>query len=84
MPYYREGLTPRPDSQLPPPGQQRLEATVGDPLGYGRSSVVYALDNLKLPNSDPDLIVPSLVVKISRADRVAWMAREAWFYEELE
>lgn len=83
-PYFRADLAPRQPSRLPAPGRQVLEATLGPRLGYGRSSVVHALDQVTISGHDPDTVVPSLVVKISRLDHVAWMAREAWFYDELE
>ena len=37
---------------------------------------------LEISDSLSDVVVPSLVAKISRVDRVAWMGREAWFFEE--
>ena len=74
----------RPPSQLPTPRQQQLEATLGQPLGYGRSSVVYALEDVKVSGLDPGTVVPPLVVKIARRHRLPWITREAWFYEEME
>lgn len=46
--------------------------------------MVYTLDNVQIPDLEPHVIVPPLVVKISRRHRVPWLAREAWFYEEIE
>lgn len=45
---------------------------------------MYSLDNAKIAGLEPETVVPSLVVKIARRHRVAWTAREAWFYEEME
>ncbi|KIP05081.1 hypothetical protein PHLGIDRAFT_169277 [Phlebiopsis gigantea 11061_1 CR5-6] len=83
-PYFRKYLVPRQPSQLLAPGRQLLEATVGRRLGYGRSSAVHALEQVTISGHDSDTAVPSFVVKISRLAHVAWLAREEWFYDELE
>lgn len=74
----------RPPSLLPPSPQLCLQATVGEFLGEGRSSVVFALDNVNIPGLGSDVVVPPLVAKVSRPYRVSWVAREAWFYDEME
>lgn len=83
--YIKESeLPPRPPSNLPPSRQLHLTATLGDYLGDGLTSVVYALDNVSIPGLEPGVTVPQLVAKICRPHRLPWMAREAWFYEEME
>lgn len=76
--YFIPDAPLRRESQLPPLAQQHLEATLGQCLGSGLTSVVYALDNVHIPDLDPDVVAPPLVVKISRHHRVPWLAREAW------
>lgn len=83
--YFRpDGAPQRRESQLPPPTQQHLEATLGKCLGSGLTSVVYALENICIAHLEPNVVIPPLVVKISRRHRVPWLAQEAWFYEEIE
>lgn len=77
---------PRPPSQLPAPRQQQLEDTLGQPLGHGRSSVVYALEDVNILGLEPETAVqvPPLVVKMARPYRLPWLTREAWLYEDME
>lgn len=82
--YTLDDAPSRPLSQLPTPCQQQLEATLGQPLGYGRSSVVYSLEDVRIPGLEPGTVVPPLVVKIARLHRLPWLTREAWFYEDME
>ena len=82
-PYFREKLAPHLRSRLHPSGQHLLEATLGPRLGYGRSAAVHALENVTVSGITSDTVVPQLVIKIARFDHAAWMAREAWFYDEL-
>lgn len=77
-------VPPRQKSRLPAPRQLRLSATLGRYLGHGRSSVVCELDNVDVPGLESDVVIPQLVVKITRLDRAAWTAREGWYYDEIE
>ncbi|KAI0060226.1 hypothetical protein BV25DRAFT_1790777, partial [Artomyces pyxidatus] len=75
----------RPPSLLPPLGEAHLHARLGKFIGDGHSSVVFELDDVQLDGSSPDhQSVPRLVVKIARSNRLAALAREAWFYDEME
>lgn len=75
---------PRPESRLPPSRQLHLDVQLGAHVGHGRSSIVHALEDVKIEGLDADTVVPPLVAKIARLDRTAWLAREAWFYDEME
>lgn len=76
-----DGIPPRPPSSLPPPGDMHLEVSLGEELGYGRIGSVRAI-NILSPNAGNDL--PQLVMKVSNRKRSKNLAREAWFYEEME
>lgn len=80
--FYTDITTRRPSTQ-PPPESGRLEASLGEYLGHGHSSVVFSLDNVNLFDVTP-AVVPPLVVKIARLNRVTSLMREAWFYDEME
>lgn len=82
--YYTETLPERRPSKLPPPGNGNLRASIGRHLGHGRSGVVYALEDVKVSGLPSDIVVPPLVVKIARMNRVTSLMREAWFYDEIE
>ncbi|KAI0060221.1 hypothetical protein BV25DRAFT_1901142 [Artomyces pyxidatus] len=80
-----ESVPERPPSRLPPPGTSQLHGHLATFLGDGRSGIVFALDNVQLDGATPDpRSVPRLVVKIARPNRLAALAREAWFYDEME
>ncbi|KAI0054333.1 hypothetical protein BV25DRAFT_1833686 [Artomyces pyxidatus] len=80
-----ESIPERPPSLLPPLGEAHLHARLGKFIGDGHSSVVFELDDVQLDSSSPDpQSVPRLVVKIARSNRLAALAREAWFYDEME
>ncbi|KAI0060223.1 hypothetical protein BV25DRAFT_1828038 [Artomyces pyxidatus] len=80
-----ESVPERPPSHLPPPGTSQLHGHLAGFLGDGRSGIVFELDNVQLDGSTPDpCSVPRLVVKIARSNRLAALAREAWFYDEME
>ncbi|KAI0060767.1 hypothetical protein BV25DRAFT_1827656 [Artomyces pyxidatus] len=80
-----ESVPERPPSLLPPPGEAYLRARLGEFIGDGHSSVVFGLEDIQLDGSSPDQqSVPRLVVKIARSNRLAALAREAWFYDEME
>ncbi|KAI0060196.1 hypothetical protein BV25DRAFT_1839742 [Artomyces pyxidatus] len=80
-----ESVPERLPSLLPPPGEAQLHARLGKFVGDGHSSVVFELDDVRLDNPSPDQQhVPRLVVKIARSNRLAALARDAWFYDEME
>lgn len=86
--YEPGGPIPRPPSTLPPPARSTLSFTLGEPVSYGRSGIIFdAADVCVVPrdgNESPTGYLPPLVVKIGRANRCYSLAREAWFYEEME
>lgn len=81
--FYTELPTRRPSTQ-PPAGSGRLEASLGDYLGHGHSGVVFSLKNVNVLEVASGTVVPPLVVKIARLNRVTSLMREAWFYDEME
>ncbi|KAF8530521.1 hypothetical protein BU17DRAFT_36102 [Hysterangium stoloniferum] len=76
-----DGFWVRPPSKLPAPGNGTLRVNVKDQLGQGRVGTVYSVDILS-PEERPH--IPPLVIKVSDRYRSAKLAREAWFYEEME
>ncbi|KAF8494756.1 hypothetical protein JB92DRAFT_3147075 [Gautieria morchelliformis] len=71
----------RPPSKHPPPGNLCLRACLdSDRLGYGRVGSVYPL---RMDGAD-QYALPPLVIKVAGRRRSDDLAREAWFYEELE
>ncbi|KAF8476531.1 hypothetical protein JB92DRAFT_3134404 [Gautieria morchelliformis] len=71
----------RPPSKLPPPGNLCLRVSLdSDRLGHGRVGAVYPL---RVDGAD-QYALPPLVIKIAARRRSEDLAREAWFYEELE
>ncbi|KAF8494289.1 hypothetical protein JB92DRAFT_2595742, partial [Gautieria morchelliformis] len=71
----------RPPSKLPPPGNLYLRVSLdSDRLGYGRVGSVYPLT---IDGAD-QYALPPLVIKVAGRRRSEDLAREAWFYEELE
>ncbi|KAI0060769.1 hypothetical protein BV25DRAFT_1827658 [Artomyces pyxidatus] len=80
-----ESVPERPPSRLPPPRQVHLSAHLGEFIGDGHSSIVFALDTPQLDGVPSDQhAIPRLVVKIARSNRLAALARDAWFYDEME
>ncbi|KAF8530584.1 hypothetical protein BU17DRAFT_79418 [Hysterangium stoloniferum] len=76
-----DGFWVRPPSKLPAPGNGTLRVIVKDQLGQGRVGTVYSV-NIVSPEEGPH--IPPLVIKVSDRYRSAKLAREAWFYEEME
>ncbi|KAF8522504.1 hypothetical protein JB92DRAFT_3094221 [Gautieria morchelliformis] len=76
------GLPPvRPPSKLPPAGNLCLQVSLEpERLGYGRVGSVYPL---RIDNTN-QCALPSLVIKVAARRRSDDLAREAWFYEEME
>ncbi|KAF8520642.1 hypothetical protein BU17DRAFT_46477 [Hysterangium stoloniferum] len=76
-----DGVWVRPPSNFPAPSNGTLRVTVNDQLGQGRIGTVYSVD-IKSPRDGPH--IPPLVIKVSNRYRSPKLAREAWFYEEME
>ncbi|KAF8476530.1 hypothetical protein JB92DRAFT_1870955 [Gautieria morchelliformis] len=71
----------RPPSKHPPPGNLCLRVSLdSDRLDYGRVGSVYPL---RMDGAD-QYALPPLVIKVAGRRRSDDLAREAWFYEELE
>jgi hypothetical protein len=77
-----EPFIPRPPSTLPEPGDLHVQLIFGEEKGWGRSSAVHEVDIL--PTTTLPAHLPPLVLKVARSKRRAEIAREAWFYDELE
>lgn len=73
---------PRPPPQ--PLGSLHLQVSVGDYLGHGHSSVVFALEGIHLSDAPTGAQVLELVVKVARINRVTSLIRETWYYDEME
>ena len=79
---YRLAFVPRPPSALPEPGTVHAHLAMGEKSGSGRSSIVH---NVEILPTEPLLgHLPPLVLKVGRFERRAEIAREAWFYDEME
>ena len=80
-----DGPPARLPSKLPPPGDFCLSVSLQERLGWGRVGSVYPLSLTEHPNvPQPHSCLPPLVVKIAARRRSEDLAREAWFYEEME
>ena len=76
----------RPRSQLPPPGSLKLSLRLGKRLGHGATGRVYEAI-VQSDDSSPelrDMVMPNLVVKISRRDKAKGVEREGYYYQEME
>ncbi|KAA1470253.1 hypothetical protein DENSPDRAFT_928732 [Dentipellis sp. KUC8613] len=80
---YTNGPPVRAASQLPAPGKFNLSCRLGKRIATGEASVVYTLE-LDDAVQASTVHIPPLVVKIARPNRTASLAREAWFYEDME
>ncbi|KAI0314184.1 hypothetical protein OF83DRAFT_469856 [Amylostereum chailletii] len=80
---YRE-VPSRPESVLPPSECLHATATIGEKKGAGSNAVVHELNKVRIRNSPHPVRIPPLVVKIAFTNRVEMLAREAWFYDEME
>lgn len=80
----RDKLPPtRRPSALPAPGDLSINMKVGQELGFGASARVY--DTFIDPSpAIASLIIPPLVVKISRPGRQIKVDHDAYYYEEME
>ncbi|KAI0030983.1 hypothetical protein K488DRAFT_71785, partial [Vararia minispora EC-137] len=61
-----------------------MRGTLGKYQGGGRVGVVFALEDVEVVGMPDGFSLPPLVVKVARRDRVGSLAREAWFYDEME
>lgn len=87
--FEPNGPIPRPPSKLPPPAHATLSFKLGKRIGFGLTGIVYeAIDVRVAPSSEHNITLtgylPPLVVKLGRSNRCMSMAREAWFYREME
>lgn len=69
---------PPPPSALPSPGNIKINISLGEKLGRGRSGIVYTVD------VSPSVGLPPLVAKIARIGCQGDLIREAAVYERLE
>jgi hypothetical protein len=75
------GPTPRPPSKLPPQGDLSLHLSItAERFGYGRVGSVYPVSI----HASGQYCLPPLVIKVASRRRSPNIAREAWFYEEME
>ncbi|KAK7681692.1 hypothetical protein QCA50_015039 [Cerrena zonata] len=73
-------------SELPEPGTLKLQLSLGRKLGSGRVARVYEA-TVDYANSSPELqqmILPPLAVKVSRRYDARHLAKEAYYYDEME
>ncbi|CAL1706344.1 unnamed protein product [Somion occarium] len=73
-------------SKLPPPGNLKFHLALGNKIGRGRVGRVYEA-TIDLTKSSPELskmVLPPLVVKVSRRHDAKKLQREAYYYEEME
>ncbi|CAL1706281.1 unnamed protein product [Somion occarium] len=73
-------------SKLPSPGNMNLHLTLGKKIGRGRVGRVFEA-TIDLHRSSPelaDMLMPPLVVKVSRRQDANKIAREAFYYDEME
>ncbi|KAK7692296.1 hypothetical protein QCA50_003921 [Cerrena zonata] len=73
-------------SKLPSPGTMKLALCLGKKIGSGAAGQVYEA-TIQYDKSSPelrDMAMPPLVVKISRYSKAKSVAREAYYYEEME
>ncbi|KAK7692417.1 hypothetical protein QCA50_004042 [Cerrena zonata] len=73
-------------SKLPPPGTMKLSLRLGKKIGYGAAGRIFEA-TIDYDHSSPelrDMAIPPLVVKVSRRYKADNLAREAYYYEEME
>lgn len=79
---------PRPISSPPNLSGLVLQLSLGERISGGRVGDVYrvSVESVLTKDGDvaPDIHIPPLVVKIAKRRYVHRLAREAWFYDELE
>jgi hypothetical protein len=75
------GPPPRPPSKLPPQGDLCLRLSIdAERYGCGRIGSVYPVSI----HTSSQYCLPPLVIKVAARRRSPNLAREAWFYEEME
>ena len=68
-----------------PVHHRNLGLRLGKLIGSGRSAHVYEVQVLDTAEgSEHDIELPNLCIKLTEPDRPRSLAREAWFYEQLE
>ena len=76
----------------PPEPGYHLELEIGDLIGRGSSGHVYSVRVLDISSDSTDNpqikgvldTIPDLCIKLSEPNRVRTIAREAWYYEQLD
>ncbi|KAK7681694.1 hypothetical protein QCA50_015041 [Cerrena zonata] len=78
--------TPRRPSELPEPGKLNIHLILGRKIGHGRVARVYeaTVDYAKSSPELQQLVLPPLVVKVSRRYDARHLAKEAYYYDEME
>lgn len=74
-------------SSLPELGDLQFCISLGERIGSGRAGLVHEVTPVSLVSlsqGECPMALPPLVLKLARPNRCAFMAREAWFYDELE
>ena len=79
-------------ARLPPDSGYHIELEIGDLLGWGSSGHVYSVRAVKMTSGsseNPHIKralddLPNLCIKLSEPNRIRNLAREAWFYEQLD
>lgn len=83
-----KGLPPpaRRPSQLPEAGKLKLHLSLGRKIGHGRVARVYeaVVDHVSSSSELQGMVLPPLVVKVSRSHDARQLAREAYYYDEME
>lgn len=87
--FEPDGPLPSLPSQLPPPAHATLSFSLGRRIASGLTGIVYEAVNVRVtPSSEhgvlPTGYLPPLVIKLGHSNRCMSMAREAWFYREME
>lgn len=83
---YPDVYYPRKLASFPPSSHLSLQANLGDFIGDGRSGTVFEIKTpATIIASDGRRIhIPPLVCKFAAHDRNSCVAREAWFYDEMQ
>lgn len=76
----------RPSADTPEPANLHLKVTLSKKIGCGQSGLVYAVETPQtIQGTDGKKIeIPPLVCKIAPYHRNKPVAREAWFYDEMQ
>ena len=79
-------------ARLPPNPGYHIELEIGDLVGYGSTGHVYSVLVRNItPDPSENILVkqtldtlPDLCIKISEPEQIRGIAREAWYYEQLD